>query len=249
MPHHPAPIVTAILPAYQAADTLARAVGSVQAQTRTDWELLVVDDGSRDSTAVIAQGLAEADARISVLHQPANSGAAAARNRAIRAARGRYIAFLDADDTWEPDKLARQIGFMQTHGHALSYTGFWRISGKKRRAVVPPSQVDYATLLRGNVIGCLTAVYDRDQLGRAEMPDLPTRQDFAFWLALLKRIPAAHGLPAPLASHYRRPGSLSSNRLKALAGTWHMYRRAEGLSVPASAWFLGHHLAGRLRRG
>ncbi|MBD0866152.1 MAG: glycosyltransferase family 2 protein [Rhodobacteraceae bacterium] len=238
------------MPAYQAAATLDRAIESVRAQQFDKFELRIVDDGSRDATAELAAAHMRDDPRILVHRHVVNRGAAVARNRAIRAARGRYIAFLDADDTWTPDKLARQVGFMQARGHAFTYTGFWYQSADSgaRQAVVPPARVSHDRLLRGNVIGCLTAIYDRHQLGRVEMPHLTLRQDYALWLALLRRLPFAYGLTDPLATHYRSAGSLSAQRGRALMATWRMYRQTEGLSRAKSAWCLGHHLTGRLWR-
>ena len=235
------------MPAWRVTGTLQAAVASVQGQSRTDWELIIIDDASQDATADLARALAAADPRIVVLQQAQNGGAAQARNRGIRAARGRYIAFLDADDLWLPAKLDRQIAFMQATGAALSYTGFLRDNGGRQRAVRVPPTVSHAQLLRGNVIGCLTAIYDVAQLGRVEMPDLRMRQDYALWLKILRRIPVAHGLAEVLAVHHRRADSLSSGLLRGLRATWTVYRQAEGLGRMQAARCLAAHVLNRVR--
>lgn len=235
------------MPAWRAAGTLAASVASVQAQTRGDWELIIIDDASEDATADLARALAAADPRITVLQQASNGGAAQARNRGIRAARGRYVAFLDADDLWLPAKLERQIGFMQQTGAALSYTGYLRDSGGVQRPVRIPDTVTHAQLLRGNVIGCLTAIYDSAVLGRVEMPDLRLRQDYALWLTILRTVPMAQGLPEVLAIHHRHAGSLSAGLLRGLRATWAVYRQAEGLSRLQAAGCLAAHVLNRVR--
>jgi teichuronic acid biosynthesis glycosyltransferase TuaG len=247
----PAPAVSIIMPCLNAAACLPRAVASVTAQTRHDWELIIADDGSSDATPALARERAAADPRIRVLAAPETSprGAAAARNRGIAVARGRYLAFLDADDEWLPEKLARQLGWMQAEGLALTYTGFWRVHATGRREVRVPARVDRQRLLRGNVIGVLTAICDRDQLGPMAMPLLPLRQDYAFWLDLLKRTEAAHGLQVPLAIYHVTPGSLSANRWRASAATWRMYREHAGLGPLPAAWYLASHVIRRLIRG
>jgi teichuronic acid biosynthesis glycosyltransferase TuaG len=242
----PLPLVSVIMPAWRAAATLVEAVASVQAQSLTDWELLIIDDASDDATLMLATGLAAADGRIKVLSQTHNSGAAQARNRGILAARGLYIAFLDADDLWMPRKLERQISFMRRSGAVFSYTGFWREAAGKRRLVHIPPQVDHGQLLRGNVIGCLTAIYDSAALGKVLMPDLRMRQDYALWLKILRLTPQAHGLPEPLAVHRRRAGSLSAGAWAGLRATWRMYREAENLSSSRALFYLSCHVRNRL---
>ena len=238
------------MPAYQAEQTLERAVRSVRAQDFDDWELLIVDDGSRDGTAAIAEKLAAEDPRIRVFRLPSNSGAARARNHAIGQAKGRYLAFLDADDEWSPQKLSRQIAFMQQTGTPLCYSGFWRDTGTTRHEVKIPASVTYSELLRGNVIGCLTAVVDRTAFPPGiAMPDIRRRQDYAFWLRLLRDGATARGIAEPLATHHRTPQSLSSALGKSLRATWQVYRQQEGLGRLQSCVYLWSHLFRRLRRG
>ncbi|WP_264214794.1 glycosyltransferase family 2 protein [Leisingera thetidis] len=244
-----APLVSVVMPAYNAAAVLGRAVASVRAQTLADWELLIADDGSRDGTGALARAEAAREPRIRVLALPENRGAAAARNLALAAARGRYIAFLDADDTWLPQKLARQVGWMQAEGIAFSYTSYLRGDGQAWSLRRAPASVTRRQLLRGNAIGCLTAVCDRQMLGDFTMPGFRRRQDYALWLQLLRRVPQAHGLDEPLACYWREKGraSLSSNLLKGARGTLQVYREQEQLSWPLALWCLLRHLSRHLR--
>lgn len=241
--------VTVIMPAFDAVATVEGAIDSVRAQTYRDWELVVVDDGSRDGTHDAVRRAVGDDPRMTVLRHGTNRGAAAARNTALAAARGRRIAYLDADDLWLPEKMERQVAFMERTGAALSYCGFWRDApGRRRRAVAVPPTVTREALLGGNVIGCLTACYDRAHLGDRPMPPLPLRQDYALWLDILRDVERAHGLTEPLAVHRVRRGSLSSGRIRATLATWRMYRRHVGLSPARSAACLASHLIRRVLR-
>ncbi len=245
--------VSILMPAYNAAHTLAAAVASVQAQNLPDWELLIVDDASVDDTHAIACKLADDDARLRIFLHTSNQGAATARNTALAAANGRFIAFLDADDLWSPEKLDQQIAMMQRTGAALSYTGFWRErigKGRSYQSVVSvPEQVNRQKLLDGNVIGCLTAVYDRHILGDCPMPALDVCEDYALWLDILARIDHAHGLDIPLATRRLQPGSLTANRVRFVHALWHMHRAHFGLDRRAATRFTINHLLRRVSQG
>jgi teichuronic acid biosynthesis glycosyltransferase TuaG len=253
---HPKPedfpvLVSIITPAYNAQDVLARAVASVQAQTLADWEMIIVDDSSGDATAAVAERCAQGESRIRVLRQePAKKGAASARNTALTIAQGRYIAFLDADDEWMPDKLATQTDRMRATGAGLTYTGFLRVGadGMARRVRVPAS-VTLAKLRQGNRICCSSAMYDRVMTGTVPMPDLPLRQDYALWLTLLARLPRAVGIDAPLVRLHVTVGSLSSNKWRAMRATWVMHHRHFGTGVVQSAVYVASHTLRRLLRG
>jgi teichuronic acid biosynthesis glycosyltransferase TuaG len=235
------------MPAFRATATLAASVASVQAQTRGDWELLIIEDGSGDGTLALALALAAHDPRIKIIALPANGGAARARNAGLAQVRGRYIAFLDADDLWVADKLEQHLAFMAQTGAVFSYTAYLRVTGGRQRWVKIPATVSYAALLRGNCIGCCTVIYDSAVLGRVPMPDLRLRQDYGLWLRLLQLTPLAHGLPQALSLHSRHRGSLSSGWWRRIWGTWVLYREAEGLSRRQAASCLLAHLVNRFR--
>lgn len=241
--------VSVITPAHNAATVLARAVASVQAQKLTDWEMIIVDDGSGDGTADLAYSLAQKERRLRVLSHPTGQGAAAARNTALAAAQGRYVAFLDADDEWVTTKLAQQISVMQSQQAALCYTGFLRVSDTVERFVRVPSRVTRAQLLYGNIICCSSAVYDRAVLGSVFMPPLPLRQDYALWLTLLEQVPQAVGINMPLVRLHVTRGSLSSNKWRAMRATWAMHRNHFGVGALQSAGYVVAHSLRRLWRG
>jgi glycosyltransferase involved in cell wall biosynthesis len=239
-----------VTPVRNAAATLARAVASVRAQTEPSWEMLIVDDGSEDGSPALAARLAAGEPRIRLLGWREPRGAAAARNAAIRAARGRCIAFLDADDAWRPEKLARQLAFMAATGCPFVFAAYLRVAadGRPLGVVRPPPRVTRADLLKGNAVGCLTAIYDTAVLGRVEMPPLARRQDWGLWLELLRRTPEARSLPEVLAEYRVARGSLSSDKLAAARATWAVLRAHERLPLPAAAWCFAHYLAGALAK-
>lgn len=238
--------VSVLMPVFNDEATLAASVASVQAQSLSGWELILVDDASTDGSVAVAKRLAAEDVRISVHVLARNGGAAGARNAALEQARGRFIAFLDSDDTWHPEKLARQVAAMQAAGAAFSFTGYERCRGGACRAVQVPQTLTHAQLLRGNVIGCLTVIYDSAALGKRPMPDLRMRQDFALWLEILRDDPVVVCLPEVLARHNRQKGSLSSGVFRAFAGTWTVYREVERLSRPRSAVLIARHYLNRI---
>ncbi len=245
------PWVSVLMPCQNAGPTVAAAIQSVQNQTFQDWELLVADDSSSDDSAAIIREIAAQDRRVIPLESPANkTGAAATRNHALFHAKGRFIAFLDADDLWLPSKLERQLDFMQTHGTAFSHTSYYvRRTGQADYIRAAPEVSTRKTLLWGNRIGCLTAVYDTKQLGKQPMPDIPKRHDYALWLHLLKLTPTAAGLAEPLAIHHRQKGSLSSNPWSSTRATCHMLHTQAGLSRPAAIQATLRHVARRVLHG
>ncbi|TQM90353.1 glycosyltransferase family 2 protein [Roseinatronobacter monicus] len=247
-PCDPLPQVSVLLPAYNAEAFLGRAIRSVRDQSFPDWELLIVDDGSADGTAGLAQAESVKDARIAVYSSQRNMGAAAARNLGLEHARGRYIAFIDADDEWLPEKLEAQLAHLHKTGASFGYSGFWRVIGSQRRRIKVPQQVTRDQLLHGNVIGCLTAIYDSAVLGKMPMPDFALSHDYALWLDLLERGPAV-GVDRPLAIYHRQEYSLSSNAWRSAKGTWEIYR--EHLQMPRheAAYCLSTHLLRRIFRG
>jgi glycosyltransferase involved in cell wall biosynthesis len=245
------PCVSVLMPCLNAADTLAAAIQSVLLQTFEDWELLVADDGSFDQSASIIRDFAARDGRVIFLDQQmGTSGAAAARNRALDQAKGRYIAFLDADDLWLPTKLEKQLAFMQTRHATFSHTSYLvRRSGRRDYVRAAPEVLTRKQLLRGNKIGCLTALYDTQVLGKQPMPEIVSRHDYALWLHLLTLTPRAVGLAEPLAIHQRSSGSLSANPWTSTRATFDMLQTQAGLSQGAALKATVRHVAGRLLHG
>ena len=237
------PLVSVITPAYNAARFLPEQLASVRAQTYPDWEQWVVNDGSTDETSAIIAAAAAADPRVRPVYQ-ANQGAHAARNAALARADGRFIAFLDADDLWRPEKLERQIGFMQWSGYAITYHWYRTIdvdgSFLSGGPIWMPGTVDYREYLRLNgTIGNLTVLIDREQTGDFQLPDMGA-EDFALYLQLLKRH-RAYGLFEELAMHRVVPGSLSSNKQATMRWIWDVYRQQERIAVLPSLGYMARY--------
>ncbi|MBC2195033.1 glycosyltransferase family 2 protein [Listeria booriae] len=226
-------LVSIVMPTYNSEGQLHASIASIQKQTYKHWELLVVDDCSSDKTAEHLQKLAKQDARIKTIFLPENRGSGFARNEGISQARGRYIAFLDSDDLWHPEKLTKQLDFMKTHGYGFSFTAyhvFEQHPAEQKRTVKVPEKINYRQLLKNTIIGCLTVMIDREEVGDFRMPLMRARQDTATWLTILKQHAYAYGLNEPLAYYRVSAASLSSNKWRMLQKNWHMYREQEKLS-------------------
>jgi teichuronic acid biosynthesis glycosyltransferase TuaG len=227
------PLVSVITPVYNSAATLTECIRSVQSQRFQEWEHILVDDASTDESASILSHLAAEDERIIPLALSTNGGAARARNKAIQHARGRYLAFLDSDDLWVPEKLEKQLAFMKTHKAALSHTSyqFMDADGKPMQKVIHAKErIDYHRMLDTNYIGCLTAMVDTHQTGKMLMPDIRKRQDYAYWLSIMRAGFEAYGLDENLAFYRIGKESLSSNKWKAAQYNYKLLTDIEGLS-------------------
>ena len=238
-----APLVSVVTPAFNAADHVAETVRSVQAQTFENWEMLVADDCSSDSTADLVQQLGREDPRVRLVKLEQNRGPAGARNAALAASSGRYLAFLDSDDLWLPEKLDRQLAFMAKHDCALTYTAFRRISSDGRRVgrLMPvPARMTYDDLLKNTAIATLTVMLDREKTGDPVMTDVGY-DDFTLWLEILRGGEVAHGLQEDLARYRVVRGSVSSRPMRSADWVWRVYRDIEKMSVIASAYCLCHY--------
>jgi len=242
-------MVSVITPLHNCALFLSDTIESVLAQTLQGLEMIIVDDCSSDNSLEIAHSFARQDSRIRVTRLENNSGPAVARNTAIKMAGGQYIAFLDSDDLWRPEKLEKQIAFMRTNGYAFSYTHYEKISESGQHLdqyVTPPERLSYSDLLKSNQIGCLTAVYDASILGKVYMPLIRKRQDYGLWLRILKTKSFAYGLPESLAFYRVRSKSVSSNKVEMLKYNWMLFRDVERLSVYRSSYYLAWNIARKI---
>lgn len=245
-------LVSIIMPSYNAASYIGESISSVLRQTYTQWELLIVDDCSKDRSAEIAQLYMNEDRRIKVIALEQNVGAAAARNIALEHANGQYIAFLDSDDVWKPKKIERQLKFMQENGYAFTFTEYCVMdeSGDHIKNVieVPPS-ITYHRYLRNTIIGCLTVMIDRRQTGDFRMPLIKSSHDMALWLLIMKRGFKAYGLQEVLAFYRLVPTSNTAKKWKAAKDVWRVYRQVEKLSLPYSIFcFCGYAIRAVLKR-
>ncbi len=231
-------LVSVITPMYNAQEYIEQTIQSVQAQTYTNWEMLIVDDCSVDQSVELVQKYATQDNRIILVKKKENSGVAQSRNLGIQKARGRYIAFLDSDDIWEPEKLFKQLEQMKRQNNTISYAACYVIdeNGKKTGKIRHvPEKVTYRELLKGNVMPCLTVLVDRKDVEKMQMQDVP-HEDYAMWLEFLRQGMTAAGIDEPLASYRQRNESVSGNKWKAMLWTWEIYRKQQKLSLPYSIY-------------
>ena len=248
-------MISIVTPVYNAAAFIRQTMEMVQAQTYTDWELILVDDGSKDNSCeVIEDYLKEnPDERIRLIKKGINEGAALSRNRGIKEAKGRYIAFLDADDVWLTHKLQRQMEFMKEKDAGFVFSAYEfgdeEAIGTGRIVHVPDSLTHKKALSR-TVIFTTTVLLDTTKVSKdlIYMPNVPS-EDSATWWQILRNGHVARGLDEVVAI-YRRPGkSLSSNKLKAIQRIWYLYRNVEKLSLPSSCIaFVGWAYRATVRR-
>lgn len=248
-------MVSIIVPVYNAAAFICQTMEMVRAQSYTEWELILVDDCSKDnSVEVIKEYLKEKpDERIHLIQKEKNEGAALTRNRGIKEAKGRYIAFLDADDVWFSHKLQKQMEFMKKEeaGFVFSAYEFGDENAKGTgRIVHVPKELNYKKALSRTVIFTTTVLLDTKKIPKEliYMPNVPS-EDSATWWQILRTGHVARGLDEVLAI-YRRPGkSLSSNKLKAIQRIWYLYREVEQLPFLTSCFaFVGWAYRASVRR-
>lgn len=222
-------LVSIIMPSYNTGRFIRETIESVLAQSYSAWELIIVDDCSNDNTDdVVNQYLT--DERIRYIKNDTNSGAAMSRNRALREAKGKWIAFLDSDDLWEPDKLQKQISFMRDNDYHFSYTNYIEIdeeSNENRKIVTGPKRISKHGMYNYCWMGCLTVMYDADTVGLIQIADIKKNNDYAMWLKVCKKA-NCYLLNETLARYRKRSGSISNHGYMKLI-KWHykLYREAE----------------------
>lgn len=234
--------VSVVVPVYHAKEYIEETMNCVMAQTYKDWELLLIVDGPQDPTIEVIQKYIEVhpDAQIRLLIQDKNQGAALARNRGVQEARGRYIAYLDADDLWVPQKLEKELAFLRQRDAAFAFTGYEFADENAKgtgKVVSVPEELTYKEALKNTTIFTTTVMFDTEKIDKTllEMPNIKS-EDTALWWKVLRNGYIAYGLNENLAL-YRRPAvSLSSNKLIAIKRIWNLYRQAEKLSIPYSCY-------------
>lgn len=232
-------LVSIITPTYNCAKFIARTLDSVQSQTYQNWEMIIVDDRSQDNTKEIVEEYSKNDARIQYHLLDENSGAAVARTTAMKLAKGAYMAFLDSDDIWLPEKLEKQIAWMEENDYAFSCTAYEQIDeddvllGKKIKTI---KKTSYNRLLLDCPVGNSTVMYNVEKMGKFEVPNIRKRNDDALWLQMLKKEKYIWGMPDVL-MHYRiRKNSLSNKKLQLIKYHWYLYRKIEHLNIFRSAF-------------
>lgn len=231
-------LVSIITPCYNGGKYISQTIDSVLAQTYPDWEMIIVDDGSKDNSAEIVRGYMEKEPRIVFLQQ-ANAGSAAARNNGIRNAGGQYIALLDADDLWEPEFLAEQIRFLREKDAVCVYSSYKCIDENSQEILNPvicKPEITVKDMMVTNYIGCLTGLYDTSRHGkiylREELKSL--RDDYAYWLDIVKLEDRACGNPKLLAKYRVLANSTTGNKKKLIKKQYRFYRDYLHLGVVKS---------------
>jgi teichuronic acid biosynthesis glycosyltransferase TuaG len=232
--------ISIIVPVYNAEKFIEETIRYVQAQTYTEWELLLVDDCSSDRSREVIRDKIKQDERIKLIEQDKNSGAAASRNLGLSKAQGRYICFLDADDVWEPEKLDTELGFMQEMQAGFVFMGyeFADENGKGLGKVVHvPGTITYRQALKNTTIFTSTVMIDREIIPDEDivMPNVAS-EDTATWWNILKKHGKGYGLDKNLVRYRRSANTLSSNKMTAIKRIWGLYRRYEGLSFIESLY-------------
>lgn len=228
--------VSIIMPSYNSEAFISNSINSILAQTYSDWELIIVDDCSTDNTDAVVAGFD--DARIRYFKNEKNSGAAISRNRALREAKGKWIAFLDSDDLWLPEKLEKQVSFMEKNGHHYSYTEYAEMNaaGEKTGVVVSgPKKITKTGMYNFCWPGCLTVMYDREFVGDIQIADIKKNNDYAMWLKVCQKADC-YLLDEVLAVYRRgRAGSVSTHSITTMIG-WHyrLFHEAVGQSAIAA---------------
>lgn len=234
-------LVSIITPTYNSEKFIADTIKSVQNQTYTNWEMIIVDDGSSDETKAIVQNINKFEKRIQLLENAENIGPAKSRNVGIEKAKGKYLTFIDADDLWKPHFIESSINEILTSKIPFVFSSYERKNENLEPLLIDfivPKKVTYSDILKSNSISCLTAFLDVSVLGKKYMPEIKKRQDMGLWAQYLKVIPFALGIQEPLAIYRIRQNSLSRNKSSLIYYNWKYYREVERLSVFLSTYYL-----------
>lgn len=233
-------LVSIVMPAYNCEHFIGIALDSVINQIYQNWELLVVDDCSTDNTSQVVKEYVKKDNRIKYHKLERNSGAAVARNKAIDLATGKYMAFLDSDDVWFPEKLTKQIGFMEENDYGFTCTSYTKIDEQGQylnRTIFAQPRRDYNGVLK-TCPGNSTVIYNAEKLGKFKIPDIKKRNDYVMWLQVIKKAKYLYGIEEPLGSHRIRTGGISANKKSLVGYHWQVYREFEKLSLFKSIYLV-----------
>ena len=236
-------LVSIITPCYEAERFIAESIRSVQSQTYENWELILVNDASRDRTQEIIRKFQKEDKRLKLISNDVNVGAALSRNIALDNAAGSYVAFLDSDDLWLPSKLEKQLDFMDKQDVLMCYSAYNLINsdGMHLGCFYPKKKVTYRDLLKSSDIGTLTTIYNTKKLGKFYFENIG-HEDYLMKLQILKRIHKAKAVDGLLASYRITERSLSRDKIRAAKWQWNIYRNFENISFFLSLFYFGHYL-------
>lgn len=237
-------LVSIIMACYNSEKYIRDTVDSVLRQSYPTWELIIIDDNSKDNSVSIVNTYINKDTRIKLIEQKNNNGPAITRNLGIKEAKGRFITFLDSDDIWEQSFIEESLKFQKEKNVTFTFASYYRRNedfSRDNGTFYVPKKVNYSSLLKTCPISCLTAMYDTKKLNKMYMPMILKRQDYGLWLAILKKTDYAYGINKPLATYRMREGSVSRNKFKAAQYQWRIYRKIERLNIFKSIYFFVHY--------
>jgi teichuronic acid biosynthesis glycosyltransferase TuaG len=238
-------LISIITPSYKSKRFILETIRSVLSQTYKNWEMIIVDDHSPDNSSEYIENIIQNEDRIKLIKLDKNIGAAEARNKALEVANGKYIAFLDSDDIWLPNKLEKQIKFMQDNNYSFTFSNYTPFSedGKKEYSIIKvPNMIDYSGYCKNTIIGCLTVVIDKERVGDFRMPNIRSSHDMALWLLIMKRGFKAYGIQENLAKYRLVSSSNTAKKSKAIREVWDVYRKVEKLSILKSSWYFINYI-------
>lgn len=245
------PLISIVMCAYNAEDVIAKTIRSVQAQTVRDWQLLVIDDGSKDKTAEIVKQFSQEDPRILLCINEQNVGVAKSRNRGLSLCRGKYIAFLDSDDMWHPEKLKIQQQTLENTGAALCYTAYAIVDAEGNRVCRDfqvPEETSFQELLGKNVIGCSTVMMTGELGAAYSFKEDFFHEDYVLWLQILQDGHKAVGVKQIMVDYYFHRDSKAGNKQNAALQRWKIYRGYLGFSPVKSLWYFTQYALSALRK-
>lgn len=236
-------LISIITPTYNCGKFIGETIESVINQTYKNWEMIIVDDCSKDNTKDIVNKYAQNDERIKYHLLETNSGAAIARTKAMELAKGNYMAFLDSDDLWVENKLEKQLKFMKENNFNFVCTEYEQIDEQSNplgKIIKVRDKANYNRVLLDCPVGNSTVMYNVKAMGKFKVPNIRKRNDDALWLQMLKKEEYIHGMKEILMKYRIRENSISSNKLDLVKYHWYLYREIENLSVIRSVFHIGY---------
>lgn len=234
-------LVSIITPTYNCGKYIGETIESVLNQSYKNWEMIIVDDCSTDNTKEVVEKYVKKDNRIKYFFLEENSGAAVARTKAMKIASGKYMAFLDSDDIWFPDKLEKQLSFMKENNYNFTCTAYEQVdeNGNPLNKIIrTKKKTDYNGVLLSCPVGNSTVMYNVEKLGKFVVPNIRKRNDDALWLQILKKEKFIYGMPDVLMKYRVRSNSISRSKVKLIKYHWKLYREIEHLSILRSSFHI-----------
>lgn len=234
-------MISIVMPSFNVGGMIIESINSVLNQTYNKWELLIIDDFSSDNTLSFVEEFAKQDFRIRYFSTNQNTGSPSQpRNIGIEQAKGDYIAFLDSDDIWLPNKLEEQLAFMQEHGYDFVYSNYEKMSwdGKRENRIVKvKGSSSYRDILKTNEIPCLTVLLKKELLKDVRFKSIP-KEDYACWLDILKKGYTAYNTGKVHAVYREAKQSRSGNKFKMFREQWYILRDVERVKFFPALYFL-----------